>query len=104
MNPYYRCFEAADGFVAVACLNLAQRQALLDFFGLADATVAAPDVTPNDPAMLARKQQLTAEIAFRISAQPVGAWVDQLGALGVPVGPCWRARPCRTTCRWMPSG
>ncbi len=22
MNPYYRCFEASDGFVAVACLNL----------------------------------------------------------------------------------
>ena len=23
MNPYYRCYEAADGFLAVACLNLA---------------------------------------------------------------------------------
>ncbi len=22
MNPYYRCYEAADGFLAVACLNL----------------------------------------------------------------------------------
>ena len=29
MNPYYRCFEAADGFVAVACLNVGQRRALL---------------------------------------------------------------------------
>ena len=28
MNPYYRCYEAADGFLAVACLNLTQRQAL----------------------------------------------------------------------------
>ena len=26
MNPYYRCYEAADGFLAVACLNLAQRR------------------------------------------------------------------------------
>ena len=37
MNPYYRCFEASDGFVAVACLNLAQRQAFLELFGLDDA-------------------------------------------------------------------
>ena len=29
MNPYYRCFETSDGFVAVACLNLAQRKAFL---------------------------------------------------------------------------
>ena len=26
MNPYYRCYEAADGFLAVACLNLGQRR------------------------------------------------------------------------------
>ena len=36
MNPYYRCFEAADGFLAVACLNLAQRRAFLELFGLED--------------------------------------------------------------------
>jgi len=30
MNPYYRCFQAADGFLAVACLNVAQRRALLE--------------------------------------------------------------------------
>jgi crotonobetainyl-CoA:carnitine CoA-transferase CaiB-like acyl-CoA transferase len=29
MNPYYRCFEASDGFIAVACLNVAQRPAFL---------------------------------------------------------------------------
>ena len=28
LNPYYRCYEASDGFIAVACLNLAQREAL----------------------------------------------------------------------------
>ena len=27
MNPYYRCYETRDGFVAVACLNVAQRRA-----------------------------------------------------------------------------
>ena len=48
MNPYYRCFEAADGFVAVACLNLAQRRAFLALFGLDDATIDAPDLVPDD--------------------------------------------------------
>ena len=48
MNPYYRCFEAADGFVAVACLNLVQRRALLDLFELTDSTIEAPDVVPDD--------------------------------------------------------
>ena len=33
MNPYYRCFETADGFIAVACLNLGQRIAFLGLFG-----------------------------------------------------------------------
>ena len=57
MNPYYRCYEAADGFLAVACLNLAQRQAFLALFGLDDPTIAAPDVVPDDAAVLAAKQQ-----------------------------------------------
>ena len=29
MNPYYRCFAAQDGYFAVACLNIAQREAFL---------------------------------------------------------------------------
>ncbi len=60
MNPYYRCYEAADGFLAVACLNLAQRQALLALFGLDDPTVASPDLVPADPEEHTAKQRLTA--------------------------------------------
>ena len=63
MNPYYRCFETLDGYLAVACLNLAQRQALLTLFGLDDETVDAPDLVPDDPAKLRSKEELTATIA-----------------------------------------
>ncbi len=63
MNPYYRCFETTDGFVAVACLNLAQRRAFLGLFDLDDSTIEAPDVTPGDGATLAGKEELTATIA-----------------------------------------
>jgi crotonobetainyl-CoA:carnitine CoA-transferase CaiB-like acyl-CoA transferase len=87
MNPYYRCFAASDGFVAVACLNVAQRHAFLGVFGLADATVEAPDVVPNDAPTLAAKQRLTTEVELRLAAEPVSAWLDRLRAAGVPCGP-----------------
>ena len=87
MNPYYRCYEAADGFIAVACLNLTQRQGLLALFNLDDPTIEAPDLVPDDAAVLAAKQRLTAAIEGAIAAAPVEEWLARLGAVGVPAGP-----------------
>jgi crotonobetainyl-CoA:carnitine CoA-transferase CaiB-like acyl-CoA transferase len=87
MNPYYRCYEAADGYLVVACLNRAQRVAFLDLFGQDDATVEAPDLVPGDAAVLEAKQRLTAEIERWIAARTVGEWMDMLGGAGVPCGP-----------------
>ncbi len=87
MNPYYRCYEAADGFLALACLNLAQREAFLAFFDLDDATIEAPDVVPDDASTLAAKQLLTAAIERAIAAQPVAEWLARLRAAGIPAGP-----------------
>ena len=70
MNPYYRCFEASDGFVAVACLNVAQRRAFLGLFGLDDATVEAPDLVPDDPEVLEAKHELTTADRERVLADP----------------------------------
>ena len=86
MNPYYRCFEAADGFLAVACLNLGQREAFLGLFGLEDATVEAPDLVPGDPDVLGAKQAVTAEIERAVAREPVDSWIERLGAVGVPCG------------------
>jgi crotonobetainyl-CoA:carnitine CoA-transferase CaiB-like acyl-CoA transferase len=87
MNPYYRCFATADGFLAVACLNVTQRRAMLDLFGLDDATVDAPDLVPGDPDVLAAKREVTGAIADRIRAEPLDTWVERFGAAGVPCGP-----------------
>jgi crotonobetainyl-CoA:carnitine CoA-transferase CaiB-like acyl-CoA transferase len=87
MNPYYRCFEAADGFVAVACLNLAQRSAFLSLFRLEDATVGAPDVVPDDPEALAAKERLTARIAAAVAEEAVATWLERFEDAGVPCGP-----------------
>ena len=87
MNPYYRCFEASDGFIAVACLNLAQRQAFLALFGLEDATIDAPDLAPDDGGALAAKEELTAVVARAFAERPVAEWIAMLESAGVPCGP-----------------
>jgi crotonobetainyl-CoA:carnitine CoA-transferase CaiB-like acyl-CoA transferase len=86
MNPYYRCYESADGFIAVACLNVAQRRAFLALFDLDDATVDAPDLVPTDPATLRAKEDLTARIAVAFTDRTVADWLDRLGSVGVPCG------------------
>jgi crotonobetainyl-CoA:carnitine CoA-transferase CaiB-like acyl-CoA transferase len=86
MNPYYRCFEAEDGFLVVACLNLGQREAFLRLFGLEDATVAAPDLVPDDPAVLAAKEAVTAEIERAIARGRVEEWIRRLEVAGIPCG------------------
>jgi crotonobetainyl-CoA:carnitine CoA-transferase CaiB-like acyl-CoA transferase len=87
MNPYYRCFAAADGYVAVACLNLAQRRALLALFGLEDETVEAPDLVPDDPALLDAKLKVTREIGRRFAEGSAAEWLHRLAEAGVPCGP-----------------
>ena len=86
-NPYYRCYEAADGFLAVSCLNLTQRRAFIGLFGLDDQTIEAPDLISDDGDVLERKRAVTREIAARIAAEPVEMWLARLAAAGVPCGP-----------------
>jgi crotonobetainyl-CoA:carnitine CoA-transferase CaiB-like acyl-CoA transferase len=87
MNPYYRCYAAADGYLVVACLNLAQRRAFLDLFGLADATIDAPDLVPDEENRLRAKLELTAAIADAVGRETVAEWLARLAAAGVPCGP-----------------
>jgi crotonobetainyl-CoA:carnitine CoA-transferase CaiB-like acyl-CoA transferase len=86
LNLYYRCFEASDGFVAVACLNLAQRRAFLELFGLEDATVDAPDLVPEDPATRAAKEDVTSAIARAFAERPAEEWIARLESAWVPCG------------------
>jgi crotonobetainyl-CoA:carnitine CoA-transferase CaiB-like acyl-CoA transferase len=90
MNPYYRCFEASDGFVAIACLNLVQRRSFLALFGLHDPTIEAPDLVPDDADVLAAKEALTDGIARAFMERPVSEWIERIEAVGVPCGPVQR--------------
>ena len=86
MNPYYRCFEASDGFVAVACLNVAQRRAFVGLFEHDDPTIAAPDLIPDDSSVLTAKEELTATIAHAFTERSVDEWLERLETAGVPCG------------------
>jgi crotonobetainyl-CoA:carnitine CoA-transferase CaiB-like acyl-CoA transferase len=87
MNPYYRCYEARDGFVAVACLNVVQRRTFARLFGVDDPTIEAPDVEPEDSDVLELKRRLTAEIERTVADDSAAALLERLASAGVPASP-----------------
>jgi crotonobetainyl-CoA:carnitine CoA-transferase CaiB-like acyl-CoA transferase len=86
-NPYYRCYEAADGYVAVACLNHAQRRAFARLHDLDDPTIEAPDLLPEDMQVVALKRALTRSVEERMRTESSAVWLERLAAAGVPCGP-----------------
>jgi crotonobetainyl-CoA:carnitine CoA-transferase CaiB-like acyl-CoA transferase len=104
MNPYYRCYATTDGFIAVACLNLAQRRAFLSLFKLDDPTDHAPDVVPDDGTLLAAKRRLTSEIERRFSEEPTSPWLERLAAASVPASPVLMRESVRADAQVVASG
>ena len=102
LDPYYRCFGAADGYLAVACLNIPQRRAFLDVFELEDPTIAAPDIVPDDPAELAAKR--VRDGGDRV-AHRSGECRDVAGAPRCRGRPVWaRSRAGKRPCRFAGAG
>jgi crotonobetainyl-CoA:carnitine CoA-transferase CaiB-like acyl-CoA transferase len=87
LNPYYRCYEAQDGFMAVACLNVDQRRALLEMLELDDEGVANPDAALRNDAEVDRRRDLTRAVEARLRKDAVARWVSAFEARGVPCGP-----------------
>ena len=83
-NPYYRAYATADGFITVACLNLAQRTSLLAEFGLEDQAAANPDEPPQTSEEARRRERLGEAVAAALAARPAREWVARLRARGVP--------------------
>jgi crotonobetainyl-CoA:carnitine CoA-transferase CaiB-like acyl-CoA transferase len=83
-NPYYRAYATADGFITVACLNLAQRTSLLTEFGLEDQAAANPDDPPQTSEEARRRERLGEAVAAALAARPAREWVARLRARGVP--------------------
>jgi crotonobetainyl-CoA:carnitine CoA-transferase CaiB-like acyl-CoA transferase len=83
-NPYYRAYRTADGFITVACLNLAQRTSLLTEFGLQDQAAANPDEPPQTSEEARRRERLGEAVAAGLAERPAHEWVKRLRARSVP--------------------
>ncbi len=87
LEPYYRCYRAADGYLALACLNLAQRVKVQRLLGVSDPWAANPQAAPADEAEHARRCALKDMFAERLSQHTVRHWMDRFEELGIPGGP-----------------
>lgn len=87
LEPYYRCYRAADGFIALACLNHAQRVKVSGLLGVDDPWAANPQAVPADAAEYTARSALKDAFAEAISVKPVAHWIAVFEELGIPGGP-----------------
>jgi crotonobetainyl-CoA:carnitine CoA-transferase CaiB-like acyl-CoA transferase len=84
INPYYRAYAASDGFLTIACLNMAQRESLLEAFGLEDPSAGNPDELPASPQEVRRREQVVEALASALAERPARESVALLRTRGVP--------------------
>lgn len=87
LEPYYRCYEAADGYIALACLNLAQRTTVANLLGIDDPWAANPQARPADAQEHAARSALKHRFAEVISTRTVQQWIATFAESGIPAGP-----------------
>jgi len=86
LEPYYRCYRTADSFLALACLNVAQRHRLLGLLRLDDPWAADPQAAPGDADERARRLLLVQRFEQAFAARPTADWLERLAAHGLPAG------------------
>ena len=85
-NPYYRVYETADGYLALACLNNRLRRAATAVLGVEDPRVEGDafnvEHLGHDETVV-----LSELIKATFSHRTTQEWVDLFDAAGVPCGP-----------------
>ncbi len=85
LDPYYRAYACAGGgFVALACLNAAQRRAVCAIFDLDDPFAHDPQAEPTGPEELAVRLEHGARLEGRFSELTAEEAVATLAERGVP--------------------
>lgn len=84
LDPYYRCYPCAEGFLAVACLDRPQRERFLEVLGLSDPLVANPQQPSASPKDRAERLGRVAEVASMLAGDPARTWSARLRSSGVP--------------------
>lgn len=88
-NIYYRCFQTADGFIAVGCLSAPLRRKLLNATGLLDFRLGKrpEDVDVTDPETIEICKKLVADGEALFASKSSEEWMRILDEHGVPAGP-----------------
>ena len=86
LEPYYRCYEASDGFFALACLTLAQRKRVLEILGLQDPWAADPQAPPASAHERGQRAALPDAFAELFRGRTVAYWVARFADGTVPAG------------------
>ena len=84
LEPYYRAYAAADGFIVLACLHEGQRRAAADVLGLDDPWAANPQAVPGSGAERAARLELVTSFERRIAGEPAVGLVGRFRAAGAP--------------------
>ena len=85
LEPFYRCYQTADAFIAVGCLDVAQRRRLLATLDLADPYVENPQRPAADERERSARAALVLQIESRLRGGPAAEWIERFTAAGVPV-------------------
>jgi crotonobetainyl-CoA:carnitine CoA-transferase CaiB-like acyl-CoA transferase len=86
LDPYYRAHACSDGFVALACLNQAQRLQVCQLLGLEDPFASNPQAEPADDGERERRLAHVRAVERGFARLGVRAAVDALAARHVPAG------------------
>lgn len=84
LEPYYGCYETADGFIAVACLNADQRIRMSQALELTDPWVQNPQAPPVDESEFTARAAVKHDVTAKIAAQDSDHWVTAFRETQVP--------------------
>jgi crotonobetainyl-CoA:carnitine CoA-transferase CaiB-like acyl-CoA transferase len=84
LEPYYRAYEAADGFFVVACLNERQRRSVGIVTETSDRFAANPQAAPVDERERAERSAHTRRLEEIFATQSVAEWLRRMREANVP--------------------
>ena len=84
LDPYYRAHACADGFIALACLNVVQRLRVCELLDLKDPCVNNPQAPPGDDAERDRRMAHVRAVEAGFAGIPVSEAVAALADRRVP--------------------
>jgi crotonobetainyl-CoA:carnitine CoA-transferase CaiB-like acyl-CoA transferase len=84
LDPYYRAYSCADGFLALACLNTEQRRRVCELLGLEDPYLENPQAEPADDSERERRARHVKAVEERFARFSVREAVAALAARRVP--------------------